>query len=384
MSANPQQPIQETRTELEKQLQHYTTQIADIAGQLKAAVLREEDLRQQSDRLQEELSHLPLMQLGRRMRLRAEQDNIRKKVTANQQLQTSLRAKLESFRSEQARHEARLAALQVPVMPVPAAAEPKATPEIAPEAPVSAAPAGTPTTRPAPRKPVARRTPAEIPSGPPQQEEINRLLSRLEPLYPEHQVFSLDSLSAELRDRLGTLSTRAGQSPAAFLQAQGWQMIGPKQALALRQGKYCTPGEEPAVIRPRLESVLSRLTRHYPDKVIRRSIQHDHKSLAQDVSGLYLFLGYDSIGAMLSAYGFRYEVPAGGRPATDVPALIESLKAAYSQGEKPRSIARITAEHPEFAGALKTLQNQAPVRFGMSLKQYLAKEGILAARPGDK
>ena len=122
---------------------------------------------------------------------------------------------------------------------------------------------------------------------------------------------------------------------------------------------------------------MARLERHYPDRVITRSIQHDHKSLAQDVSALSAYLGYPSGGAMLTAHGFRYDVPASGRPAMDVDAVVAALKAAYIGREKPRTIAAIAADNPQYAAVLKTLQNQAPRRFGMSLRQYFVQQGLM-------
>ncbi|MBQ7851190.1 MAG: hypothetical protein IJ343_15800 [Clostridia bacterium] len=396
---NPLQPLLDRIAALTSQLDDYTLQAQDVEKQYKAVIRREEDLRQQLDKLQTEISHLSILQIGPRMRLHAEQDNIRKKLNLNQQLQQSLRLKQEKLNLTVAVAQRNLEQLQqtlredtaaqetaqadeqpadagVPDEPaMPAAPETAAPPQPAKDGPRRAA-------RPsAPRKPAVRRAHADGAAEPPLQEAVAHLLSRLELLYPEHQVYALDSLNADLRDRLGSLTTRSGfATPAEFLKSQGWQMISTKEAMALRRGKHVIPGEEPEVIRTRLDSVLNRLKKHYPDYSITRSIQHDHKSLAQDVSGLYIWLGYDSIAAMLTAYGFRYDVPAGGRPATDVPALLEALRTAYADSEKPRSIARIAADHPEYAGALKTLQNQAPARFGMSLREYLAQLGILAPR----
>ena len=404
---NPLQPYSDKLAELNTRMAECNAQTLELAKQHKAAVRREEDLRQQYDKLHAELTQLGIMQLGRRMRLRAEQDSISKKIVANQQLQASLLAKQEGCAQRLAVLQEQLGAMQQTAAQEPVSAQPapvKAVPveepaaQAAPVTPdgelpaVQAAPVEQPAASPAepvrraprsaaPRKPVARKARQDGQPEPPLEEAVAHLLSRLEPLYPEHQVYALDSLNADLRDRLGTLTARSGAaSPAEFLSAHGWQLITPREALALRRGKHCVPGEEPEIIRPRLESVLSRLEKHYPDHVISRSIQHDHKSLAQDVSGLHLWLGYESIGSMLTAYGFRYDVPVGGRPATDVAGLLDTLRAAYAEGSKPRSIARIAADHPELAGALKTLQNQAPTRFGMSLRQYLAQEGVLAVR----
>jgi len=374
----------------------------DLADQLSAAVRRQRDLEQQLQKASGDLARLGLMQIGKKMMIRAEQDNIRKKLTANKQLQESLAARMKALDAqlEQAMQAAEEAAAQDPVLaeapaapveesvsvvePVPEAVT---APEVAPAAPLEApAPKKTTARRPAaPQKPRAAAPRMSSPRKPKEDwsalslpEQAERLLARLEPYYPEHQVFALEVLPMELRERLSAIAAASGfDAPGAFLQAKGWQLINAREARVLRQGKYCTPGEEPEIIRPRLNGVLRRMEKHYPDRVIGRSIQHDHKSLAQDASALHQWLGYPSVGAMLTAYGFRYDVSAGGRPATDADGLLAALRAAYAEAEKPQTIAQIMADHPEMAAALKTLQNQAPRRFGMSLRQYLKQEGVL-------
>lgn len=374
----------------------------DLAGQLGAAVRRQHDLEQQLQKAAGDLARLGLMQIGKKMMIRAEQDNIRKKLTANKQLQESLAARMKALdeQLEQARRAAAEAAAPAPA-PVEAHAvpieEPAPAVEPVPEtaaAPVerSAAPVEEPAPKKAPdRKPAAPQKPraaaprTATPRKPKEDwsslslpEQAERLLARLEPYYPEHQVFALEVLPMELRERLSAIAAASGSdAPGAFLQGKGWQLITAREARALRQGRYCTPGEEPEIIRPRLNAVLRRMEKHYPERVIGRSIQHDHKSLAQDASALHQWLGYPSVGAMLTAYGFRYDVSAGGRPATDADGLLTALRAVYAEAEKPQTIAQIMADHPEMAAALKTLQNQAPRRFGMSLRQYLKQEGVL-------
>lgn len=370
----------------------------DLADQLSAAVRRQRDLEQQLQKASGDLARLGLMQIGKKMMIRAEQDNIRKKLTANKQLQESLAARMKALdvQLEQAMQAAEEAAapapapVKAPEEPVPAVEpvpETAAAPAEIPAAPVEEpAPKKAPARKPAaPQKPRAAAPRAATPRKPKEDwsalslpEQAERLLARLEPYYPEHQVFALEVLPMELRERLSAIAAASGfDAPGAFLQAKGWQLITAREARVLRQGKYCTPGEEPEIIRPRLNGVLRRMEKHYPDRVIGRSIQHDHKSLAQDASALHQWLGYPSVGAMLTAYGFRYDVSAGGRPATDADGLLAALRAAYAEAEKPQTIAQIMADHPEMAAALKTLQNQAPRRFGMSLRQYLKQEGVL-------
>lgn len=367
------------------------------ASQLSAAIRRQSDLEQQLAASQAELGRLGFMQLGKKMMIRAEQDSIRKKLDTNRQLQENLQQQHLALNAQLTAAEATLDACMVkfealaaaapvpetvPAPAVPAAAESiPAQPEVTPSSTAPAQPPAAPgPVRKAPPKPRNPRPAAagRISAQAPLEEQISRFMERLEPLYPEHQVFALDSISSELRNRLKLLVKRGGfDSADAFFRAQGWSLVSGAQGRQLRAGKYCTPGQEPEVIRPLVHSVLRRLEQHYPDRVIPRSIQHDHKSLSQDVSGLYQWLGYPSAAAMLTVYGYQYQVSAGGRPATNADKLLDTLKTAYAVSQKPRSIAQIMKEHPELAHSLKTLQNQSPTRYGKPLRQVLIEAGLL-------
>lgn len=387
-------PLQQL-TALEQQLADSTAQAEALTGQIKAALRREADLRQQLNASQAELAKLGFMQLGKKVMVKAEQDNIRKKLAANQQLQESLVARQQACHDQQAALEGQIAAaraaMSAPPMPAaevfapveqPAPAEEAVAPADTPAAPAKAP---SPHRSAAEKKPVASRKPRapKLDASLPVEEQIALLTARLTALYPEGQVFALDSVCPDLHARLNAAAARNGCTHTSeLLHQQGFTLISGVQGRALRLGKHCTPGAEPEIIRPLLTSVLRRLEKHYPDRIIPRSLQSDHKSLAQDVTGLSQWLGYASAADLLAAYGYQYQVTAGGRPATDVQALLDTLRAAYAQGEKPRTIAKLMADHQELASALKTLQNQAPVRFGMPLKQYLAEQGILAGKEG--
>ncbi|MBQ3484138.1 MAG: hypothetical protein IJA77_01380 [Clostridia bacterium] len=370
---------------------------SSIAQQLKAAASREADLRQQLKDAQSRLAKLGFLQLGKKMVVKAEADSISKKLAANLQLQEQLRSrqqpeaapapadpfrvmdaqvKLDELHAAGRAQEERLQQLQKELQSLDTVLSEAVAAAVQPAAQEKAAKPSR--TRSVPKKPRAPRLPrAEMTT----EEATARFLARLEKLYPEHQVFALDSISSELRDKLTVLTARTGStSPAAFLEAQGWQLITSQQARTLRKGMYCTPGEEPEVIRPLLTSVMTRLAAHYPDRVISRSIQHDHKSLSQDVSGLYLWLGYASAADMLTAYGYSYQVSAGGRPTTDIQGVLDKLSAAYAGKPKARTIAQLMNEHPELAKSLKTLQNQSPALFGKPLRQHLIDLGVLAGK----
>lgn len=347
------------------------TALADLRQQHSLLQQCQQELEKQQSAVQQELAALGFMQLGKKMVLRAELDSISKRLIANQQLQAAL---LRQIGELQRPPEVPAPEVPAPVA-IPAAepiAEPRAEPVDAPaEEPVPAA-------RPNVRKRAPRSPRIAIDPALPPEEQVSRLLARLEAYYPEHCLFAPEVLSAEARARLAALATACGHASAAeLLAAHGWQQITLAEGRALRQPTCPAPGEEPAALRPRLASLLARLEKHYPDKVISRSIQHGHKSLAQEATALSAHLGYPGVGAMLTAYGFRYEASAGGRPPVDAAGAIAALKAAYPDDARPRSVTQIISEHPEYAALLKTLQNQAPRRYGMSLRQYLISQGVM-------
>ena len=347
------------------------TALADLRQQHSLLQQRQQELEKQQSAVQQELAALGFMQLGKKMVLRAELDSLSKRLTANRQQQAAL---LRQIGELQRPPEAPAPEDPAPVV-IPAAepiAEPRAEPVDAPaEEPV-------PAVRPNVRKRAPRSPRIAIDPALPPEEQVSRLLARLEAYYPEHCLFAPEVLSAEARARLAALATACGHASAAeLLAAHGWQQITLAEGRALRQPTCPAPGEEPAALHPRLASLLARLEKHYPDKVISRSIQHGHKSLAQEATALSAHLGYPGVGAMLTAYGFRYEASAGGRPPVDAAGAIAALKAAYPDDARPRSVTQIISEHPEYAALLKTLQNQAPRRYGMSLRQYLISQGVM-------
>ena len=209
---------------------------------------------------------------------------------------------------------------------------------------------------------------------------LNRFFDKLEVYYPEGKVFALDALDDQLRERLAGLYKRAGYLTANdMLHAYGFEVISGKTVKELRGYVIYTPGNEPEFIKPKVESMLHRLEEYYPDHVISRSVQNDHKSLSKDISGLYQWLGYADIAAMLRAYGYEYNAGEPGRPARDYQPIIDALVEKYKDSPKPHSMGEILHDNPELKGPLKTLQNMAVEMFGMSLKKYFTEIGIFSS-----
>lgn len=337
---------EELRT-LKMSIADATVQSRQLEADLEKEQQQEAALRQEFEKTQAEMSSLSILRFGKKIAARNAAENLTKQLTACMQRQVTLMQRQEDCRERLAELNAQLPGLETAVRSARQLPESISSPE------------------------------PSTPASPAMDEKP--LLARLEALYPHRQVFAPASICPRLWEQLTFLAAGSGESPADFLSARGWQLLNGQQARELRHGDPIEPGCEPESIRPRVNRLLARLEKHYPDHVIRRSLQQDHKGLAQDVSGLSLYLGYPSAAAMLAAYGFTYQA-ASGRPATESATVLDALAYAIAGKPKPRTVTQLIAEHPEFARQIKTLQNQAPARFGCTLRQHLLHLGILAER----
>lgn len=332
-----------------------------LADDLEKERQQEAALRQEFEKRQSELSSLSILRFGRKMAARNATDALTKQLTASMQRQVTLMQRQEDCRERLAELTARLPELEEAVRSARGDCSVPEAQELPPQEPPAAAPDKARAAAPA--------------SG-----NEAQLLAELEALYPQRQVFAPLSVCPSLWAQLHSLAASSGsESAGAFLEARGWQLLSGNQARLLKRNEPSAPGTEPDAIRPRLKRILARLEKHYPDRVIPRSLQQSHKSLAQDVSGLALYLGYPTSAAMLAAYGFTYQA-ASGRPVTDSDSVLDALTSAVAGKPKPRTVTQLIGEYPEFARQIKTLQNQAPARFGCTLRQHLLHLGILAER----
>ncbi len=137
------------------------------------------------------------------------------------------------------------------------------------------------------------------------------------------------------------------------------------------------PGQEPEKIRNRIDTLFAKLDEAYPDYII-VSLARDHKKWGETVTELYRLLGYDSGNTFLEAYGYTVQAAKAGRKSsTDADDVIEELKKRYPDGPKFEKQADLIADNPDLAGKMKTLNNSAQSKFGMTLKDYLQNQGIL-------
>lgn len=212
------------------------------------------------------------------------------------------------------------------------------------------------------------------------KKKLERILDKLELYFPERKVFALDSIDKKLRENISAFSKELGfSSVEEFLNKLRYIIIKGEEVKRLRNKVIYTPGNEPDFIKNKVNSICERLNEYYPDKEINRGMQNDHKALSKDISGMYQWLGYDSIKSFLDAYGYKYNIDSevGGRPANDYDSLIEYLVNKYSENPIYSSLFDLTLNEPEYSSNIKTLNNRSPKLFGMSLKEYLLSKNVL-------
>ena len=217
------------------------------------------------------------------------------------------------------------------------------------------------------------------------QRRIERLFTNLEKYFPEHAVFSLDAMNTTARENASSLAKKIGyENYDDMFNAYGWRVITGDEVKEIRSEVVYTPGNEPDFLKTRVDNTVKSLNDYYPDHIIRKSLQTEHKNLSGTVAFLAQWLGYDNTAAFLKAYGFTYlAAEKKGRPTTFDADMIISILKEKTQDGPYNSYEDLKNDNPELTGSLKTLANKAKSIFGTSLSKYLRNKGILAGGPVD-
>jgi hypothetical protein len=215
--------------------------------------------------------------------------------------------------------------------------------------------------------------------------KVEKKLAKLEAYYPDHRVFALRGIDQDLAESLSALCAESEyETTESLLQAYGFRVVRGEEIQQLRAGAIPVPGSEPEVIRPALENALRTLAEYYPTRTIADPLMKKHKALHTRLYALQQWLGYEDMNSFLEAYGFHYlyRAVAGrhGRGEEAYRQIVEQLREKYRDREKPKNIAALSQDNPDFIGVLKTMQNSAIQLFGMPLREYLQNQDVLAAR----
>lgn len=131
---------------------------------------------------------------------------------------------------------------------------------------------------------------------------------------------------------------------------------------------------------------IRQLNEFYPDHVIERAVERDHKKLGERLAMARKLIGYETRSDMLNAWGFETRMPEhGGRPVSfDGEALFAEIARRYKDREKPASLRVLVDENPDFKRQMKTASNKATELFGYTLAKELKRRGLLAEKAKKK
>ena len=135
-------------------------------------------------------------------------------------------------------------------------------------------------------------------------------------------------------------------------------------------------GQEPANVKKRIDTLFPKLNGAYPDKII-VSLQRDHKKWDETAREISKQLGYENKNDFLTAYGYKIEKAASGRPSTSNENIIEELKHRYPNGSGFTKTNDLINANPDLKSSFKTLSNNANTLFGiLSLKVIIDKNAL--------
>lgn len=204
---------------------------------------------------------------------------------------------------------------------------------------------------------------------------LSRTLEKLEQFYPEHKVYAMDALCSQQRETSTKYAKKLGyDSVSDFLLAYGFESIKGADVYELRKNCGIKPGEEPGLIKERVDNAITSLNEYYPDHIIEGSFNREHSNLFSKLSGFYQWLGYKSMEDMLAAYGFDYKAKAGRKATVDPEAVIAELKKRYPNGTDMK-VGDIKDANPDLK--IKSVMNLSKELFGMPFSKYLVEQGII-------
>lgn len=210
--------------------------------------------------------------------------------------------------------------------------------------------------------------------------KLEKIKQKLEKWYPEHKAFAMDAIDKKLRESCAKYASEHGKSVEELLKEIGFIIISGKEVYELRGPAKYSPGNEPDVIKSKVESILRRLHDTYPNKIINNSMQTNVKHLFKDISGVAQWLGYSTPTEFIQVYGYKFEtekLTCGRKKSVDPQEIIKALQKKYPNGSEFTSADDLFEANPEYKGNLKTLKNISAETFGLSFTKYLLSIGLI-------
>ena len=208
--------------------------------------------------------------------------------------------------------------------------------------------------------------------------QLNNTLQKLNQYYPEYKTYSMDALCGSTRDSAVKLSSKLGYNTVdEFLYVYGYEPIIGKEVYELRKNCGYIPGNEPELVKSRVDNTIAKLEEFYPEYIIEGAVQRKSSSLSDTISGLYQWLGYESSEDFLFAYGFVYIVNAGLKQTFNSNEVVFELLKRYPDGTQTKAL-QLVDENPDLPMML--VYKNSNRDFGMSLQKYLEHAGVILSK----
>lgn len=219
---------------------------------------------------------------------------------------------------------------------------------------------------------ITRQYPVEI------QEKLKRLFEKILQIYPEKKIFAFDSIAPHIREDLSACAKKAGKHYSEIISDYGFVMISADETAKLRNTVIYTPVNEPAIMKGKIDSMLTSLEQYYPNRIIEKSIQTEHKKLASNISGLYQWFGYSDAKKFLAAYGYDYRAgnSDNGTILEDPDDLIAELQSRTS-GKHLTSLNELLEVVPDLKEKIDAAKTRSRKFYNTPFVEYLQKKGIL-------
>lgn len=212
---------------------------------------------------------------------------------------------------------------------------------------------------------------------------LQRIFKKIEAVYPEHKIFAFSALMDDTRESLAGIAKSVGlPGYEALLLEHGYTIISREETRALRPTVLYMPGDEPECMKNRVQNVLALLAEYYPDRVIKKPIEQEHKSLCGKLTGLYQWFGYSDLRTFLDAYGYTYQRPVRDK-REEYDRTIALLLERYSSRGKAKNITRICEENPDIANDIRNIAAASQDVYGMTFATYLRSVGLLNEKGKD-
>ena len=226
---------------------------------------------------------------------------------------------------------------------------------------------------------------------------LTELFEMVDKAYPSKTIVNLHRDNHNIARRAVNLSETLGyENTKDFFEAYGYTYSSggrlsdiAREKVKINHEDYVfdnssvlySPGNEPEKIRKRIDILLPKLAASYPDREVRR-LGKEHKKWYETVCELRKLLGYENNKAFLAAYGF-YLIDGNVEQKADIDTIVAELKRRYENKPLCDNLKQFKEENSDLP-IMGALLHRVSKDYGMTLKEFLLKEGLLTTKESQK